>query len=81
VSREEAARRNREQMPTVAAWIDDIRKEFPNAKVVYAEENGHTVGRKTNVIESWPIPEGFRPSRPVQQIVAEAKKRQGKIAP
>jgi hypothetical protein len=81
MTREEAARRNREQMPTVANWVDDIRKHFPGAKLVYAEENGPTLGRKPVVTESWQIPEGFRPSRPVQQIVAEAKKRPGRITP
>jgi hypothetical protein len=44
--RDEKARQNREQMPTVAGWVDDLRAVFGDVRVVYAEENGRVVGVK-----------------------------------
>lgn len=35
---------NRAAMPIVTAFVDSWRITFPNARVVYAEENGRTVG-------------------------------------
>lgn len=31
-------------MPTVANFVDEIREKFPDAVVLYAEENGTKVG-------------------------------------
>lgn len=41
---EAARKRNRERMPTVAAWVDMTKKTFPGARVVWAKENGIEVG-------------------------------------
>jgi hypothetical protein len=43
-SREAAAQRNREAFPFAAAKLDEIREFFPEAKIVYAKENGREVG-------------------------------------
>lgn len=40
------AEENRRRMPTVAAFVDEVRQFWPDAKVVYASENGYTVGKK-----------------------------------
>lgn len=47
MNRQEAAKRNRELMPNVAALVDEWRVHFPNLKVIYAKdlETGHEVGR------------------------------------
>lgn len=55
-------------MPNVAAIVDEMRKSFPNLKVLYAKdhETGHSVGKPSaRPTNAWEIPEGFRPSRDV----------------
>lgn len=37
---------NRRNMPIVAAFVDEVRKFWPDAKVIYASENGITLGKK-----------------------------------
>lgn len=37
---------NRRKMPTVAAFVDAVRAEFGDCKVVYAKENGIELGKK-----------------------------------
>lgn len=37
---------NRSKMPTVAAFVDAVRAEFGDCKVVYAKENGIELGKK-----------------------------------
>ena len=42
----EKAEENRKRMPTIAAWVDEARAIFgDDVKVLYASENGRTVGR------------------------------------
>lgn len=36
---------NRAAMPTVAKLVDWVRSFDPEARVVYASENGHTIGK------------------------------------
>lgn len=76
MTREDAARRNRELMPNVAALVDDWREQFPGLKVIYAKdlETGREVGKKPQPeTNSWPIPEGFRASRSLQQLNQQIK--------
>lgn len=40
------AEENRRRMPTITRLIDSLRKEFPDARVTYASENGITRGAK-----------------------------------
>lgn len=37
---------NRRKMPTVAAFVDEVRAVFGDCKVVYAKENGIELGRR-----------------------------------
>lgn len=74
------AEQNRQLMPNVAAIIDEYREFFPGLKVIYAEDlvTGHSVGRKPEPEpNTYTIPEGFRPSRSMQEIeqeIAQAKR-------
>ncbi len=48
MSREEQARKNREMFPFAAQIVEELRAEFgPGVKLLYAEENGSSVGKKT----------------------------------
>lgn len=38
------AEANRRSMPTVTAWLDEVRQTFPDARIRFAQEAGHTVG-------------------------------------
>lgn len=38
--------KNRAQFPTVAQVLDQFRKQFESAKVVYAKEGEHEKGRR-----------------------------------
>lgn len=44
--------RNRQNMPTVAKFVDEYRKVFGPVTVKYASENGHTIGVREEVTES-----------------------------
>lgn len=37
---------NRSKMPTVAAFVDAVRAEFGDVRVIYAKENGIELGTK-----------------------------------
>lgn len=41
------AAQNRARMPHTAAFIDEIRRNFPGAKVQWARENGIEVGKRS----------------------------------
>lgn len=76
MTREDAARRNRELMPNVAAMVDEWREHFPGLKVIYAKdlETGHSVGKKPEPpTNTWPIPKDFRASRSLQQLNQQIK--------
>ena len=51
---------NRKRMPGVAAIVDEVRKYFPGAKVIYAREGDIEVGKRperTGIIPSdWALP-------------------------
>lgn len=47
VSRAQQRDEMREQMPTVAAAVDEFRKVFGSVRVTYAEENGRKAGTDT----------------------------------
>jgi hypothetical protein len=76
MNKEDAARRNRELMPNVAAMVGEWREHFPGLKVIYAKdlETGHSVGkRREPPTNTWTIPEGFRASRSPQQVNEQIK--------
>jgi hypothetical protein len=37
---------NRSRMPTVAEWVDELRAQGLEPKVIWAKENGYEVGKK-----------------------------------
>ena len=39
---------NRKLMPLIAKIVDELRKEFPKIKVLYAEEGEYRIGTKPN---------------------------------
>lgn len=51
---------NRKRMPGVAEIVDEVRKYFPGAKVIYAREGDIEVGKRperTGIIASdWSLP-------------------------
>jgi hypothetical protein len=51
----------RQAMPTVAQIVDDYREWLePGGKVIYAEENGHVIDRRTPEREVFVIPQNYR---------------------
>lgn len=49
------AEENRRRMPKVAEFVDEVRKYFPGAKVIYAREGDIEVGKRperTGIIAS-----------------------------
>jgi hypothetical protein len=52
---QDAAARNRALFPTAAAFVDEMRAAFgPDVRLIYAEENGETIGT--------PAPDGVVPN-------------------
>jgi len=50
--------RNRELMPTIAAFVDEMQAEFGDARLIYAEENGYEVGTEIQTEERGATREG-----------------------
>lgn len=50
----------RAAMPVVAALVTEYREMFPSAVVVYAKENGITVGKPPARENAFTIPRGYR---------------------
>ena len=46
------AEKNRQQFPTIAKILDQVREFFPEAKVTYAREGENEKGRKENEDET-----------------------------
>lgn len=51
---------NRLSMPTVAAFVDELRAAGLNPKVLYASENGKTVGRLDAEENAFTVPANYR---------------------
>lgn len=49
-------------MPTVTAWIDEMRESFPNLVIERAAENGHEWGEKPG--PAFPLTERLSPEKP-----------------
>lgn len=54
---------NRARMPIVASIVDEYRQQFPGLKVVYAQENGITVGTKPRDENVFDIPANYFPCK------------------
>jgi len=61
--REEQRRKNRELMPRLAALVDEVRQQFPDAKVIWGEDlvTGHKVGQKPENENAFTIPKDYFP--------------------
>jgi hypothetical protein len=55
-----AATSNRQQMPTVAEWVDDLREQGFDVKVIWCKENGIEKGRKPEGENVFTIPPRYR---------------------
>jgi hypothetical protein len=56
----ERRRSNRARMPTIAAIVDEYRAIFPELKVIFASENGITVGERPTKEKAFTIPRNYR---------------------
>lgn len=61
--REEQRRKNRELMPNLAALMDEIKEQFPDAKLIWGEDlgTGHVVGKKPENENVFTIPKDYHP--------------------
>ena len=50
----------RAAMPIVSAFVNEVRETFPDVTVIYAHENGITVGRRQNNESAFTIPCNYR---------------------
>ena len=68
-AREEQRRKNREQMPNLAALVDEIREKFPGAKLLWGKDlvTGIEIGKKEepDPDKTFTIPKDYYPSRQV----------------
>lgn len=44
---------NRQQMPAVAKMVHEVRSVFGEVKVLYAEENGRSIGKEQGEVIPW----------------------------
>lgn len=66
--REEQRKKNREAAPNLAALVDEIREQFPGAKLVWGQDlvTGVEVGvREDDPERTFTIPEGYAPCKAV----------------
>lgn len=67
--RREKAERNRQLMPNVAAIMDELRKDFPDCKLLYGKDlvTGHEVGKQDvpDPDKVFVVPKDYYPSRQV----------------
>lgn len=66
--REEQRKKNREAAPNLAALVDEIREQFPGAKLMWGKDlvTGVEVGvREEDPDRTFVIPEGYEPCRTV----------------
>ena len=63
--REEQRQKNRELMPNLAALVDEIKDQFPDAKLIWGEDlvTGHKVGKKPENENVFVIPKDYYPSK------------------
>lgn len=54
------AKNNRNAMPTVAAFVDEIRAQGISCRVLYASENGNELGKKPEYVNVHNVPRVYR---------------------
>jgi hypothetical protein len=50
----------RSRMPTVAAIFDEVRAQFPEAKLLYGKEGAHEIDAREPEANVFDIPPGYR---------------------
>jgi hypothetical protein len=50
----------RSRMPTVAAIFDEVRAQFPEAKLLYGKEGAHELDAREPEANVFDIPPGYR---------------------
>ena len=74
---EERKRKNREAAPNLAALVDEIREQFPDAKLIWGrdEVTGVEIGKKEepNPDSVFTVPPDYYPTKPV-----DTTKRRGR---
>ena len=66
----------RRDFPWAASMADQLRKDFPEARVTYAKENGFEYGERIGedeVMVSYPVPETKKEARLRQRVGGEIK--------
>lgn len=53
------AKDNRAAMPAIASFVDELRAQGLEVKVIYAAESGKELGRKPEYREVFDIPEDY----------------------
>lgn len=73
LDREEQKRKNREAAPALAALIDEVKAQFPDAKLIWGEDltTGVTFGKKPENENAFTIPPDYFPT---QRIDTNKKK-------
>lgn len=74
--REEQRRKNRELMPGLAALMDEVREQFPDAKLIWGEDlvTGHVVGKKPENENVFTIPKDYFPCTTYDTSKRKAKR-------
>jgi hypothetical protein len=58
----------RSRMPTVAAIFDEVRAQFPEAKLLYGKEGAHEIDARQPESNVFDIPPGYRkPCEPTKK--------------
>lgn len=60
IQTEERLNARRAAMPVVSALVNELRETFPDAAVIYAQENGITVGKRPCRENAFTIPPNYR---------------------
>ncbi len=65
--RQDERRKNRQQMPNLAALVDELREQFPGAKLVWGQDlvTGHSIGQRPDESNAFQIPPDYYPTRAV----------------
>jgi hypothetical protein len=66
-AREAEREKNRAEMPNLAALVDEMREQFPGAKLIWGEDlvTGKSVGVKPDESNGFDIPPNYFPMREV----------------
>lgn len=66
--RDQERRRNREAAPNLAALVDELRAQFPDAKLVWGKDllTDVEIGKRPDEPNSFQIPSGYEPCKVIE---------------